>query len=87
MLIYIILDKLKDRNLETCLRLLILLLPDSHQTLLRHLLQFLRNLVKNCDKNMMGLKNVSLIVAPNLVATSALGSQNKEVIVNSEFGE
>ncbi|ODM98634.1 Rho GTPase-activating protein 18 [Orchesella cincta] len=72
-------DKLRGRNLETCLRLLILLLPQSHQAVLRQLLQFLRELVKNSDSNKMGIKNVSLIVAPNLVPTSALGSQNKEL--------
>lgn len=65
--------------METCLRLLILLLPQSHQAVLRQLLQFLRELVKNSESNKMGIKNVSLIVAPNLVPTSALGSQNKEV--------
>lgn len=73
------LDKLRGRNMETCLRLLILLLPQSHQAVLRQLLQFLRELVKNSESNKMGIKNVSLIVAPNLVPTSALGSQNKEV--------
>jgi len=59
-----------------------LLLPQSHQAVLRHLIQFLRDLVQNCDKNKMGLKNVALIVAPNLVPTSALGSQNKEVKIS-----
>lgn len=73
------LDKLRGRNMETCLRLLILLLPQSHQAVLRQLLQFLRELIKNSESNKMGIKNVSLIVAPNLVPTSALGSQNKEV--------
>lgn len=64
---------------ENSLRLLVLLLPQSHQAVMRMLVQLLRDLVKNSDQNKMSLKNVALIVAPNLVPTSALRSQNKEV--------
>jgi len=71
--------QMKERNQENSLRLLVLLLPQSHQAVLRMLVTLLRDLVKNSESNKMSLKNVSLIVAPNLVPTSALRSQNTEV--------
>lgn len=71
--------QLKERSQENSLRLLVLLLPQSHQVVLRTLLQFLRDLVRHSETNKMNLKNVSLILAPNLVPTSALRSQDKEL--------
>jgi len=56
-----------------------LLLPLSHQAVLRMLLEFLRELVRNSDLNKMSLKNVALILAPNLVPSFALRSQDKEL--------
>jgi len=75
------LGDLKDRSQESCLRLLVLLLPESHQAVLSLLLDFLRDLIKNSEVNKMGLNNVALILAPNLVPSSSLNirSQNKEV--------
>ncbi|CAG7826136.1 unnamed protein product [Allacma fusca] len=71
--------QMKGKIQENSLRLLVLLLPQSHQAVLRMLVQLLRDLVKHSESNKMSLKNVALIVAPNLVPTSALRSQNKEL--------
>ena len=78
---------ISERNQESCLRLLLLLLPQSHQAVLRMLIQFLRDLIRNSEVNKMSLRNVALILAPNLIPGSALRSQNKEVNVKIFSGE
>ncbi|XP_065897858.1 rho GTPase-activating protein 18-like isoform X2 [Dysidea avara] len=50
------------------LNLLILLLPDVHQAVLKRLLQFC-DLVSNSGANKMDLNNVAMVMAPNLFFT------------------
>ncbi|KAG9347796.1 hypothetical protein JZ751_003811 [Albula glossodonta] len=51
------------------LHLLIMLLPEPNRDTLKALLEFLRKVVANEEKNRMSLWNVSMIVAPNLFIT------------------
>lgn len=47
------------------LNLLILLLPDLHQRVLKRLLLFLERVVQHSEANKMDLMNVSMVIAPN----------------------
>ncbi|CAG5124267.1 unnamed protein product [Candidula unifasciata] len=69
-----ILEQLKALNL------LILLLPNEHRNTLKVLLQFLRNVVSQSNYNKMGLKNVAMIMAPNLFLAPSSGNKDKEKI-------
>ncbi|XP_069831054.1 rho GTPase-activating protein 18 [Dendropsophus ebraccatus] len=48
------------------LNLLIILLPDVHRDTLKALLEFLQRVVDHREQNKMTLKNVAMIMAPNL---------------------
>ncbi|KAM4771732.1 rho GTPase-activating protein 18 [Rhinophrynus dorsalis] len=56
------------------LNLLVILLPDIHRDTLKALLEFLQRVVDHREQNKMTLKNVAMIMAPNLfsVHTSQL---------------
>ncbi|KAG5851004.1 hypothetical protein ANANG_G00088420 [Anguilla anguilla] len=55
-----------SRHQIQALHLLIMLLPEPNRDTLKALLEFLRKVVANEEKNRMSLSNVSMIVAPNL---------------------
>uniref|UniRef100_W5M568 Rho GTPase activating protein 28 n=1 Tax=Lepisosteus oculatus TaxID=7918 RepID=W5M568_LEPOC len=55
-----------SRTQLQALHLLIMLLPEPNRDTLKALLEFLRKVVANEEKNRMSLWNVSMIVAPNL---------------------
>jgi len=57
-------DELKEQ--VRTLNLLILLLPDLHQRVLKRLLEFLERVSHRSDTNKMDLTNISMVVAPNL---------------------
>ncbi|BFZ20903.1 hypothetical protein BsWGS_23942 [Bradybaena similaris] len=69
-----ILEQLKALNL------LILLLPNEHRNTLKVLLQFLRNVVSHSNYNKMGLKNVAMIMAPNLFLAPSSSNKDKEKV-------
>ncbi|KAM4693306.1 rho GTPase-activating protein 18 isoform 2-T2 [Discoglossus pictus] len=48
------------------LNLLVILLPDIHRDTLKALLEFLQRVVDHRDRNKMTLKNVAMVMAPNL---------------------
>ncbi|KAI1888952.1 hypothetical protein AGOR_G00174050 [Albula goreensis] len=58
-----------SRHQIQALHLLIMLLPEPNRDTLKALLEFLRKVVANEEKNRMSLWNVSMIVAPNLFIT------------------
>ncbi|XP_032999662.1 rho GTPase-activating protein 18 isoform X1 [Lacerta agilis] len=64
------------------LNLLVLLLPDGNRDTLKALLEFLQRLIDHRDKNKMTLKNVAMVMAPNIFMFHGLGSKNTE---QSEF--
>nr|XP_034964915.1 rho GTPase-activating protein 18 isoform X2 [Zootoca vivipara] len=64
------------------LNLLVLLLPDGNRDTLKALLEFLQRVIDNRDKNKMTLKNVAMVMAPNIFMFHGLGSKNTE---QSEF--
>ncbi|KAJ8374970.1 hypothetical protein SKAU_G00055500 [Synaphobranchus kaupii] len=55
-----------SRHQIQALHLLVMLLPEPNRDTLKALLEFLRKVVANEEKNRMSLWNVSMIVAPNL---------------------
>ncbi|OCT80165.1 hypothetical protein XELAEV_18026980mg [Xenopus laevis] len=61
------------------LNLLVILLPDIHRDTLKALLEFLQRVVDHKEQNKMILKNVAMIMAPNLfsVHTSQLKNVDK----------
>uniref|UniRef100_A0A8C5Q4L8 Rho GTPase activating protein 18 n=1 Tax=Leptobrachium leishanense TaxID=445787 RepID=A0A8C5Q4L8_9ANUR len=50
------------------LNLLIILLPDIHRDALKALLEFLQRVVDHREQNKMTLKNVAMVMAPNLIS-------------------
>uniref|UniRef100_A0A8D0L6M7 Rho GTPase-activating protein 18 n=1 Tax=Sphenodon punctatus TaxID=8508 RepID=A0A8D0L6M7_SPHPU len=64
------------------LNLLILLLPDANRDSLKALLEFLQRVISHRDKNKMTLKNVAMVMAPNLFTFQGFGSKTIE---QSEF--
>uniref|UniRef100_A0A670I1G0 Rho GTPase-activating protein 18 n=1 Tax=Podarcis muralis TaxID=64176 RepID=A0A670I1G0_PODMU len=64
------------------LNLLVLLLPDGNRDTLKALLEFLQRVIDHRDKNKMTLKNVAMVMAPNIFMFHGLGSKNTE---QSEF--
>lgn len=48
------------------LNLLILLLPDVHQKMLKRLLQFCERIIQHSATNKMDLTNIAMVIAPNL---------------------
>ncbi|XP_063773398.1 rho GTPase-activating protein 18 isoform X2 [Pseudophryne corroboree] len=51
------------------LNLLVILLPEIHRDTLKALLEFLQRVVDHREQNKMTLKNVAMIMAPNLFST------------------
>ncbi|KAH0622299.1 hypothetical protein JD844_024479 [Phrynosoma platyrhinos] len=64
------------------LNLLVLLLPEGNRDTLKALLEFLQRVIDHRDKNKMNLKNVAMVMAPNLFMFHSLGSKTTE---QSEF--
>ncbi|NXJ67834.1 RHG18 protein, partial [Rostratula benghalensis] len=64
------------------LNLLVLLLPEANRDTLKVLLEFLQRVIDHRDKNKMTLKNVAMVMAPNLFTFHGFGSKTIE---QSEF--
>ncbi|XP_025020033.1 rho GTPase-activating protein 28 isoform X1 [Python bivittatus] len=62
------------------LHLLIMLLPDASRDAAKALLQFLKKVVANQNKNKMTLWNVSMIVAPNLFIYKGKHANQEEML-------
>ncbi|XP_063166222.1 rho GTPase-activating protein 18 isoform X1 [Candoia aspera] len=60
------------------LNLLVLLLPEGNRDTLKVLLEFLQRVIDHRDKNKMNLKNVAMVMAPNLFMFHGLGSKPTE---------
>ncbi|NXN97124.1 RHG18 protein, partial [Rhinopomastus cyanomelas] len=71
----------KKQQLQA-LNLLILLLPEANRDTLKVLLEFLQRVIDHRDKNKMTLKNVAMVMAPNLFTFHGFGSKTTE---QSEF--
>ncbi|KAM3856643.1 rho GTPase-activating protein 18 isoform 1-T1 [Vipera latastei] len=64
------------------LNLLVLLLPEGNRDTLKVLLEFLQRVIDLRDKNKMNLKNVAMVITPNLFMFHGLGAKPTE---QSEF--
>ncbi|NWR14873.1 RHG18 protein, partial [Emberiza fucata] len=64
------------------LNLLVILLPEANRDTLKVLLEFLQRVIDHRDKNKMTLKNVAMVMAPNLFTFHGFGSKTIE---QSEF--
>ncbi|NWX42380.1 RHG18 protein, partial [Steatornis caripensis] len=64
------------------LNLLVLLLPEANRDTLKVLLEFLQRVIDHRDKNKMTLKNVAMVMTPNLFTFHGFGSKTIE---QSEF--
>ncbi|XP_076147130.1 rho GTPase-activating protein 28 isoform X2 [Alosa pseudoharengus] len=62
------------------LHLLIMLLPEANRDTLKALLEFLRKVVANEEKNRMSMWNVAMIVAPNLFTVRGKKAQEEEMV-------
>ncbi|NXS63069.1 RHG18 protein, partial [Brachypteracias leptosomus] len=71
----------KKQQLQA-LNLLVLLLPEANRDTLKVLLEFLQRVIDHRDKNKMTLKNVAMVMAPNLFTFHGFGSKTIE---QSEF--
>ncbi|NXE24531.1 RHG18 protein, partial [Ardeotis kori] len=71
----------KKQQLQA-LNLLILLLPEANRDTLKVLLEFLQRVIDHRDKNKMTLKNVAMVMAPNLFTFHGFSSKTIE---QSEF--
>ncbi|XP_010178240.1 PREDICTED: rho GTPase-activating protein 18 [Mesitornis unicolor] len=71
----------KKQQLQA-LNLLVLLLPEANRETLKVLLEFLQRVIDHRDKNKMTLKNVAMVMAPNLFTFHGFGSKTIE---QSEF--
>ncbi|XP_075720377.1 rho GTPase-activating protein 18 isoform X2 [Rhinoderma darwinii] len=67
------------------LNLLVILLPDVHRDTLKALLEFLQRVVDHREQNKMTLKNVAMIMAPNLfsVPSSSLKALDQDAVTNA----
>ncbi|KAF1463746.1 Rho GTPase-activating protein 18, partial [Spheniscus demersus] len=72
---------MKKQQLQA-LNLLVLLLPEANRDTLKVLLEFLQRVIDHRDKNKMTLKNVAMVMAPNLFTFHGFGSKTIE---QSEF--
>ncbi|XP_048346846.1 rho GTPase-activating protein 18 isoform X2 [Sphaerodactylus townsendi] len=64
------------------LNLLVLLLPEGNRDTLKALLEFLQRIIDHQDSNKMTLKNVAMVMTPNLFMFHGMGSKTTE---HSEF--
>ncbi|NXK54269.1 RHG18 protein, partial [Chauna torquata] len=71
----------KKQQLQA-LNLLVILLPEANRDTLKVLLEFLQRVIDHRDKNKMTLKNVAMVMAPNLFTFHGFGSKTIE---QSEF--
>ncbi|CAI9544165.1 unnamed protein product [Staurois parvus] len=67
------------------LNLLVILLPDIHRDTLKALLEFLQKVVDHREQNKMTLKNVAMIMAPNLFTdhTSSLKGVDQGAVTSA----
>ncbi|XP_073532166.1 rho GTPase-activating protein 18 isoform X2 [Phyllobates terribilis] len=67
------------------LNLLVILLPDVHRDTLKALLEFLQRIVDHREQNKMTLKNVAMIMAPNLFTlhTSPLKAPDQDAVTSA----
>ncbi|NXX11728.1 RHG18 protein, partial [Podargus strigoides] len=68
---------MKKQQLQA-LNLLVLLLPEANRNTLKVLLEFLQRVIDHRDKNKMTLKNVAMVMAPNLFTFHGFGSKTIE---------
>ncbi|XP_062495663.1 rho GTPase-activating protein 18 isoform X1 [Pezoporus occidentalis] len=71
----------KKQQLQA-LNLLVLLLPEANRDTLKVLLEFLQRVIDHREKNKMTLKNVAMVMAPNLFTFHGFSSKTIE---QSEF--
>ncbi|XP_012516247.1 PREDICTED: rho GTPase-activating protein 18 [Propithecus coquereli] len=67
----------KKQQLQA-LNLLVILLPDANRDTLKALLEFLQRVIDNKEKNKMTVKNIAMVMAPNLFMCHALGLKSSE---------
>ncbi|KAM8788743.1 rho GTPase-activating protein 18 isoform 2-T2 [Rhynchonycteris naso] len=67
----------KKQQLQA-LNLLVILLPDANRDTLKALLEFLQRVIDNKEKNKMTLRNVAMVMAPNLFMCHGLGLKSSE---------
>ncbi|XP_040206348.1 rho GTPase-activating protein 18 isoform X2 [Rana temporaria] len=74
----------KQHRLQA-LNLLVILLPDIHRDTLKALLEFLENVVDHREQNKMTLKNVAMIMAPNLFTdhTSLIKGGDQDAVTSA----
>ncbi|XP_074165968.1 rho GTPase-activating protein 18 [Sminthopsis crassicaudata] len=60
------------------LNLLVILLPETNRDTLKALLEFLERVIDNREKNKMTMKNVAMIMAPNLFMCPGLNNKPNE---------
>ncbi|XP_051853680.1 rho GTPase-activating protein 18 [Antechinus flavipes] len=60
------------------LNLLVILLPETNRDTLKALLEFLERVIDNREKNKMTMKNVAMIMAPNLFMCPGLSNKPNE---------
>ncbi|XP_040285061.1 rho GTPase-activating protein 18 [Bufo bufo] len=67
------------------LNLLVILLPDVHRDALKALLEFLQRIVDHREQNKMTLKNIAMIMAPNLFSlhTSPLKALDQDALTSA----
>ncbi|XP_044145991.1 rho GTPase-activating protein 18 [Bufo gargarizans] len=67
------------------LNLLVILLPDVHRDTLKALLEFLQRIVDHREQNKMTLKNIAMIMAPNLFSlhTSPLKALDQDALTSA----
>ncbi|ETE71494.1 Rho GTPase-activating protein 28, partial [Ophiophagus hannah] len=76
-----LIEKISKIKLQLqALHLLIMLLPDASRDAAKALLQFLKKVVANENKNKMTLWNVSMIVAPNLFIYKGKHANQEEML-------
>ncbi|XP_077343015.1 rho GTPase-activating protein 18 isoform X2 [Lithobates pipiens] len=74
----------KQHRLQA-LNLLVILLPDIHRDTLKALLEFLQKVVDHREQNKMTLKNVAMIMAPNLFTdhTSSIKGVDQDAVTSA----
>ncbi|XP_073483357.1 rho GTPase-activating protein 18 isoform X2 [Aquarana catesbeiana] len=74
----------KQHRLQA-LNLLVILLPDIHRDTLKALLEFLQKIVDHRGQNKMTLKNVAMIMAPNLFTdhTSSIKGVDQDAVTSA----
>ncbi|XP_074656203.1 rho GTPase-activating protein 18-like [Tubulanus polymorphus] len=82
---FALIENIADRKQQVkALNLLIILLPNTEQEMLKLLLRFLAEVIACEDNNKMNINNVSMIIAPNLFLSQSQGNR-KSVIKDFEI--